>query len=130
MAYDSGTGESVVLAVSPNTRALLVSGSFASTPVQSNTASVVAQTTVGTTSVQILAANAARKRVRVQNSGTTVIKLGFGRTPTQTAYHRALPAGGSADDGSSPPLEDMTWTGAINAISSTVGGTCVVEEDT
>lgn len=128
MAEDPGTGKLVIVQTASNTRQLLTQTTIA--PIQSNTSSAPAQQTVGTTAGSILAANANRKRLRIQNTGTTRIKLGFGQTPTQTAYHVCLPACGSADDGTSPPLIDEVWTGAVNAISSLAGGTVVVEEDT
>jgi hypothetical protein len=113
---------------------LKIVGSFSSTPPTSNTSNAPAQTAVGTSSVAALAANASRKGCSVQNTGTTVIKLGFGQTPTQTAYHRALRAGGSSDDGTSyfwdGTISGVLWTGAVNAISSASGGTCVVTEFT
>lgn len=110
---------------------LPVSGSLAVTPTQSNTSSAPAQVAVGTSAVQLLAANVNRKRLRIQNTGTTRIKLSFGAVnPTATVYHRCLPACGSADDGSSAPVEDQIWTGSVQAIGSAAGGTVVIEEDT
>lgn len=120
-----------VLACDAN-RNLKVAGSFSSTPPSSNTSSVPAQQTIGTTSVQVIAANASRKGLSIQNTGTTVLKLGLGQTPTQTAYHIALRAGGAADDGSSErwdgTISGVVWTGAVNAISPSAGGTVVVTE--
>jgi hypothetical protein len=108
---------------------LLIAGSLSVGSVTSNTASAAAQTAVGTTAGQVLAANAGRKRVMLQNAGTTVIKIVLGAgTPTQSAYHLALPACGSANDGSNPPYQDIMWTGAIQAISSAAGGLLQVTE--
>lgn len=99
------------------------------TPVESNVSTNPTQTVVGTVAAQILASNAARKGFIVQNVGTTIIKLVLGAvSPTQTAYTRALPACGVANDGSSPAWEDELWTGAIQAISSATGGLLVVTE--
>ncbi|MBV9448562.1 MAG: hypothetical protein JO345_21970 [Streptosporangiaceae bacterium] len=132
MAEDPTSGQLLIAQMSPGTRQLAIAGSFSSTPPSSNTASAVAQTTVSTSSASILASNGSRKACSVQNTGTTVIKLGLGKTPTQTAYHIALPASGSADDGSSRrwdgTISGVVWTGAINAISSASGGACVVTE--
>lgn len=127
MAEDTATGQLVILEAT-NRR---LNTNVTVTPVQSNTSTAPAQTAVGTTASTPLAANGSRKRLRVQNTGTTVIKLAFGGTnPTQTAYHLALPACGSADDGSSAAYIDTMWTGAVRAISSSAGGTIVIEEDT
>lgn len=96
---------------------------------KSSTSSAPAQTAQGTTSGQILASNTARKRAMIQNTGTTTIKLNLGATTvTQTAYHVALAAGATADDGKGGTYIDEMWTGAIQAISSAAGGTLVVTE--
>lgn len=116
---------------SGNVNVNLAAGSVTVAPVVSNTSSAVAQTSVGTSAGSILAANAARKRLSVQNTGTTIIYLAFaGKVPTNTAYHVALPACGVANDGSSPVYIDTMETGAVQAISSASGGLCVVEERT
>lgn len=120
----------LAVAALDSSRRLQIAGTLSSTPVQSNTANVVAQTAVGAAASTILAANAARKCVRVQNTGTTILYLGLGKTPTITQYHLALPACGVHDDGSSQPWVSFEWIGAIQAISSAAGGTCVVTEET
>lgn len=131
MAEDPTSGELLIAQMSPGTRQLAVVAAVTVAPVQSNTSSAVAQTTVGTSSSVVLAANASRKRLTIQNTGTTVIYLAFGgKTPTATAYHRALRAGGTSNDGSSPPYDDTMETGAVAAISSASGGTIVIEERT
>jgi hypothetical protein len=131
MAEDPTSGELLIVQMSPGTRQLSVAGTLSVSPTQSNTSSAVAQTTVGTSASTILAANGSRKRLTIQNTGTTDIYLAFaGKTPTNTAYHRALPACGVANDGSSQPYDDVMETGAVSAISSAAGGTCVVEERT
>lgn len=128
-AYDPTTGDLVVVEVTPGTRILAVNAAVTVTPVQSNTSSAPAQTAVGTTAVQVLAANSLRKRFMLQNVGTTVIKVVLGATsPTETAYHFALPMGGIQNDGSSPVWQDTMWTGAIQAISSAAGGLLLVTE--
>lgn len=89
------------------------------------------QVAVGTTAAQILAANPSSKRVIVQNTGITTIKLVLGTgTPTQTDYHVALAPGTAADDGKGGSYIDELWTGAIQAISSGAGGTLVLLEMT
>lgn len=114
--------------------ALNVAGQFlvTFTPPASNVASTPIQTLVGASSSLVLAANAVRKACGVKNTGTTVIYLGLGAIPTVTAYHIALGACGVHDDGSSSEwsgsLSGVVWTGAIYAISSSSGGTCVVTE--
>lgn len=95
----------------------------------SSTSSAPAQTAQGITSAQILASNTSRKRVMIQNTGTTIIKLNLGATTvTQTAYHVALQANSAADAGDGGAYIDEMWTGAIQAISSAAGGTLVVTE--
>jgi len=102
-------------------------------PSSSSTASNPVQTTVGTSAGQIIAANANRKALAIQNTGTTRIYLVLeSGTPTATAYHIALPACGTANDGSSPlwdgTISNILWLGAIQALSSAAGGTCVLTE--
>lgn len=116
--------------ISSTSGALDVAGSFTAVPPTSSTASSPSQTSVGTSAGQILASNSSRKRCIIQNTGLTRIYLGFGQTPTTSAYHVALPAGGTSNDGSSPAWVDNLWIGAIQAISSSSGGTVVVTEFT
>lgn len=93
------------------------------------TASTAAQTSIGTTAAQVLAANAKRKGLIIQNTGTTIIRLLFGSgTPTQTVYHVALAACTAADDGKGGVHIDSSWVGAVQAISSAAGGTMVITE--
>ena len=92
------------------------------------TASTPAQTSIGTAAAVVLPADAKRKCFTVQNTGVTVIKLGFGATPTQTVYHMALQAAAGADDGSGGVYIDDSWTGVVWAISSSAGGTAVIAE--
>ena len=93
--------------------------------------STPAQTSVGNTAGVILAFNAKRKGFVVQNTGTTVLYLSLGTTlPTATVYHIALKAASSANDGTGGIYIDDGWIGAVNAIGSDVGGTCVVTETT
>lgn len=127
MAEDTATGQLVILEATNRK----LNTNVTVTPTQSNTSTAPAQTAVGAAASSVLAANAARKRVKIQNTGTTIIYLSFRATnPTVTAYHVALPACGSANDGSSLPYIDTVWTGEIRAISSAAGGTIVIEEDT
>lgn len=102
---------------------LKISGNLTVTPPASNTVSAAGPAAIGTSSAQLLAANAARKRLILQNVGTTKIFILFGAgTASAVNYHIALPAGGNANDGSSPMYIDSVWTGAIQAISSGAGG--------
>lgn len=129
MAEDPTSGQLRIAQMSPGTRQLLVAANVTVTPVTSNAASAAAQTTVGTTAAQMLAGNAGRKRLALQNQGTTVIKIVLGAgTPTQSVYHFSLPAAGSTNDGSSPIYLDTMWTGAVQAISSAAGGLLQVTE--
>lgn len=96
---------------------------------KSSTATAAVQTAVGTTAVQILAANTSRKRVMVQNTGTTIIKISLSSTdPTQTVYHLAIAPGSIADDGKGGVYIDEMWQGVVKAISSGAGGTVSVVE--
>lgn len=109
--------------------ALNVSGSFTAGAITAATATAPAQTAVGTTEGLVLAANANRKKFTLQNAGTTIIKIVLGTgTVTTTNYHLALPAGGSANDGSSPVYVDTMWIGAVRALSSGAGGLLQVTE--
>jgi len=79
-------------------------GNQVSSGTNASSATAPAQTSVGTTASTILAANSSRIQVIVQNTGTTVIKLALGATPTQTVYHVALQACSSADNGTGGTL--------------------------
>ena len=85
MAEDPTSGQLLIAQMAPGTRTLASSATV--TPPVSITANAVAQTTVGASSGQILAANAAAKGRSIQNTGTVTIYLGLGKTPTATAYH-------------------------------------------
>lgn len=87
-----------------------------------------AQTAVAAVSVTVLASNTARHECIVVNTGTTILYLGLGQTPTATAYHVALSACAVANDGTGGVYVSDVWKGAINAIGSAGGGTCVVTE--
>ena len=125
-------GGALYIAAGDASRRVQVAGSFSSTPPVSSTATVPAQQTVGAVAGQVLAATASRKGCAVQNTGTTRIFLALGATPTVSAYHVALPACGSANDGSSErwdgTISGVLWQGAVSAISSGAGGTVVVTE--
>lgn len=104
---------------------MLVEGSpqaIASTPAQTTVSNVAAGI--------ILYYNSRRKGFVIQNTGTTVLKLAFGvnAVPTQSVYHVALKGGSAADDGTGAVWMDDAWVGDVWAISSAVGGTCVVAE--
>jgi hypothetical protein len=106
-----------------NQRRLKVNASVTITPPTSSTVSAPGPVAIGTSSAQLLAANALRKRFKLQNVGTTRIYILFGPgTASAVNYHMALPAGGNANDGSSPVYSDDLWIGAIQAISSAAGG--------
>lgn len=95
------------------------------------TASTPVQGSIGTTAGQAVAANTARKRLTIQNTGTTVLKLCLGSaTPTQTVYHCALSACSSSDDGKGASYFDDAWEGAVQIISDGAGGTYVLAEIT
>jgi len=128
MIYDPTSGELVIAQASPGTRILQVAASVTVAPVTSN-ASTSTVLAVGTTSVQAIAANAGRKKLILQNAGTTqlLVLLGSG-TASNSLYSLILPAGGSTRDGSSPIYVDTMWTAAVQAISSSAGGILTVTE--
>lgn len=96
---------------------------------RSSTSSAIAQTTQGTTAAQVLASNAARKLVMIQNTGTTILKFALGAgTPTATVYHFALAPCVATDDGNGAAWISDAWTGAIQALSSGASGQMVVTE--
>ncbi len=95
----------------------------------STISSAPAQTAVGTTAVQVLTANTARREVIIKNTGITVIKLNLGAiAPTQTVYHISLGGDSVADNGLGGVYVSEIWNGAIQAISSAAGGTIVITE--
>jgi hypothetical protein len=86
-----------------------------------------AQTGITDTAAQILGLDPKRKGMIIQNTGTTVLKFVLGTaTPTQTVYHIALGACTGADDGLGGTYFESSWVGAVQAISSAAGGTCVI----
>jgi hypothetical protein len=102
---------------------LLVAGTLTVTPDKSATVSAAGPTTIGASSAQLLASNSSRKRMILQNVGTTRLFILFGAgTASAVNYHIALPAGGNTNDGSSPVYSDTLWQGAVQAISSAAGG--------
>ena len=128
---DTPAAGDLVVVATDNKRNLKVSGTFSATPVTSATVNSPGPTTVGTISTTLLAANATRVKVILQNVGTTKIFILFGAgVASDTNYHIALPAGGTANDGSSPLYVDVTWIGAIQAISSAAGGSVQAVEFT
>lgn len=95
------------------------------------TVSTPAQTAVSNVAGTLLATTRARRGLVIQNTGTTVIYLVLGSaTPTSTAYHIALAACSSANDGRGGTYNDDAWIGAVQAISSAPGGTVCITEIT
>jgi hypothetical protein len=93
--------------------------------------STPAETSVSDSAGVILVANAKRKGVIVQNTGTTILYLAFGSTnPTATAYHVALKASTGANDGTGGVYMDDACTLTLRALSSAAGGKCVITEFT
>lgn len=97
-------------------------------PPSSTTASSTTHTSVSTVSIQVLAANSNRKEVIITNTGTTVIYLGLGATPTVTDYHVALSGCTNANDGTGSVYVSDIWKGVINAIGSGSTGSVVSAE--
>lgn len=101
----------------------------ASSPILVNRtrSSTAAQTSVTGTASTILTANESRRGFVIQNTGTTKIYITLGTdTPTTSVYHFALAACTGANDGLGGVYIDDVWTGAVQAISSGAGGTCVI----
>jgi hypothetical protein len=112
---------SLVVSLSPN------SAQFAT----STTATTLTGTnpqTIGTSSSAVVNATPSRKEITITNTGTTVIFLGLGQTPTNTSYHVALAGCTVANDGTGSTYTSDIWKGAINAISSAGGGLLNVAE--
>jgi hypothetical protein len=109
-----------------------ITGSISTAPVYSHTVNNGGLATV-TTSAQLLAANSSGPTPRVgwsiQNVSTTVIfvLLGAG-TASATNYHFALPACGSANDGSSLIFRDTQWQGAVQIAAASGTGKVAFEE--
>ena len=93
-------------------------------------ASAPAQTSISDTAALVLVSNPKRKGFMVQNTGTTIIKLSFGATLSQTAYHVALKGCSVADDGTGAVYVDDAYAGDVWGISSSPAGTCVISEFT
>lgn len=94
----------------------------------SSTNAGTSRVTVGAAAVSLLAA-ASRRRLFVQNVGTTIIYLGLGGTaPTTSVYYVALAPGSVTDDGKGGTYIDELWVGQLQAISSAAGGAVVVTE--
>ena len=92
-------------------------------------ASTPAQTTIGAAAATVLLPNPLRKCLIIQNTGTTILKINLGTaSPTSTVYHFALPACGTANDGTGGSYIDDCWVGAVSMISSAGGGTFVLTE--
>ena len=125
-------GELLILScdASRNLNVRIAAGSITVTPPTSATLNSQAQTTVGTSNVTLLSANSSRVRFVVQNVGTTRISITYGSTATVAGSTVVLPAGGTTGDGSSQPLVDTLWLGAVSAIGSGAGGSVLVSEFT
>ena len=84
---------------------------------------------VGTSAGSLVAANTVRRRLIIQNTGTTTLYLNYGTgNPTGTVYTIALKAGTAADDGTGGLLVDDNYTGSVQGLSSGTGGEAVVTE--
>lgn len=112
---------------SASTSALATDPALVVTTPTSVTSSSPAATSVTSSSASILASNTARREAIVINTGTTVVFLGLGQTPTITAYAVVLKACSSANDGTGGSFVTDVWKGAINAISASTGTVVVTE---
>jgi hypothetical protein len=118
-----------------STAALSTDTALVVTESGSTTSSLPAQTAVSGGSpaslvgpILILAANTARRECIIVNTGTTVIYLALGQTPTTAAYAIPLSSCSTANDGTGGSFVSDVWKGSISAISSASGGTVVVTE--
>lgn len=106
-----------------------VTGTVTTNTPKSSSSNAPTQTAVTVAALNIVAANASRKRLIIQNTGTAVVKLTFSATnPTDTAYHYALAPASSNDDGTGASVFDDCWTGVVNAKATTNPSTVVVTE--
>lgn len=106
-----------------------LTGAVAVKEISANAVSSVNILTIGTTEGQVVAANARRRGVVLQNTGTTVIYLTLdGSAPTSSSYHFALKACSSANDGTGGVYTDDITLTEIRAISSGAGGKLSVVE--
>lgn len=127
----NGNMAPLLLDAGGNLKVDVAAGSLTVAPVTSVVASAAGPTSVGTSSSQALAANAVRKRLTIQNTGTTNLYILFGAgTASSSNYHMILRQGGTTNDGSSPPYIDTMWLGAVQWASSTAGGQGVAYENT
>jgi hypothetical protein len=133
-----GVGNNNVFVPVSATNPLPIAGNFnaTSTPVTSNNAATSPGVlTVGTASIQVLAANPARKRFTLQNGNTTILYTYFGNnngnnTAASNNWHLTLRAEGVPGDGSGEIYSDIMWTGAVQMAGSANGGTVAVTEFT
>jgi hypothetical protein len=98
------------------------------TTATSNAVATFGAQTVGVASSSICALNAARLEVTITNTGTTTIFLGLAKTPTTANYSIVLSPCTVANDSTGGTFQTHYFTGAVNAISSAAGGSCVVTE--
>jgi hypothetical protein len=93
------------------------------------TVNTPAQTVVSNVAGTIFSTNRNRRGIVIQNTGTTVIYINLGSVaPTTSAYHAALRACSSSNDGNGGIYTDDAWVGPVQAISSAPGGTVVLTE--
>jgi len=119
MAEDPTSGEILICQTLPGTRQLAV----AIVSFGSNSCSANAIATIGTGSIQAIVANSNRKKLILQNIGTTRLYVLFGSgTASSSNFTFILPAGGSSLDGSSPIYVDTIWQGSVQWVSSSIGG--------
>jgi len=92
-------------------------------PVSSAVATAPAQLTVGTSAVQVFAANLSRKRCYFQNSGVYPVYLGFNASPTTVLHHVELaPCSNYVSDGTGGSWTEDMFKGPIYAISTNAAG--------
>lgn len=85
--------------------------------------STASPTAVGTTSAQLVAANANRRELYIQNVGTADIYLELGDLSASTSnYHIALKAASAADKADGGYVWLDRYTGAVQAIAGASGG--------
>lgn len=116
----------------PGNKALCVTISPNSPSQSSQTASQPNQVLVAATGAQVLAPNANRLEVLIQNVGTSAVMLVLGAINfpvlTGTRYHVVLFGGTSPDDGTGASWISDLWKGGIFAICPAGNGILAITE--
>lgn len=119
VAFNLGPKSAVAFPVE-TTPYVTATGAVPSSPI------AVVSTGTGTT---VLAANAARRRLSVQNAGTVTLYCARGTSATVAAYTYILePNSALAADRGGQSLQIDGWTGAFRCIAASGTGAAAVDE--